>query len=141
MAVSIACLSGKGGVGKTTTTINLAAALAEEGQRVLAVDCGQQSNLTMGLGCDRNDVPCTMGDVLTNRAASPVDAIIATRWQDLWIIPSNPALHGVEAELHNVDHREVLLRNAMSSSRLQHAFEFIMYDTPPSLGFLTTSVL
>ena len=98
MGIGIACVSGKGGVGKTTTAINLAAALAERGRRVLTVDCDPQSNLTSGLGLNPYELGSSLGDVLIGRATAG-QAIVATEWANLHVLPATPDLTATEAEL------------------------------------------
>jgi chromosome partitioning protein len=140
VGIGIACVSGKGGVGKTTTAINLAAALAERGHRVLAVDCDPQSNLTSGLGSNPYALTASLGDVLSGRVAAG-HAIIPTRWDNLDLLPATPDLTAVEAELASGLHRETLLREALSSAGTLEAYDFIFYDTPPSFGFHTLNAL
>ena len=92
MVVSIACVAGKGGVGKTTTCASLAGAFAERGRRVLAVDMDPQSNLTSGLGFNPYTLQHTVADVLME-PAHPVDEVVAsTRWQNLRLLPASPDL-------------------------------------------------
>lgn len=141
MAISIACISGKGGVGKTTTVINLAAALAEQGSRVLVVDCDPQSNLTSGLGFNPYTLPATLRDVLAGRIQLNGEVILPTRWDNLSLVPANPDLSAVEAELPTQLNREVLLRDALSRNGTQAAYDFILYDTPPNFGFHTINAL
>lgn len=141
MATSIACISGKGGVGKTTTVINLAAALAESGKRVLVVDCDPQSNLTSGLGFNPYTLPVTLRDVLAGRATLNGDVVLPTRWENLSLVPANPDLSAVEAELPTQLNREVLLRDAVSRNGTSHEYDFILYDTPPNFGFHTINAL
>ncbi len=141
MATSIACISGKGGVGKTTTVINLAAALAESGKRVLVVDCDPQSNLTSGLGFNPYTLPVTLRDVLAGRAPLNGDVILPTRWDNLALLPANPDLSAVEAELPTQLNREILLREAVSRNGTSHEYDFILYDTPPNFGFHTINAL
>jgi len=141
VATSIACISGKGGVGKTTTVINLAAALAEQGSRVLVVDCDPQSNLTSGLGFNPYTLPVTLRDVLAGRATLNGDVVLPTRWDNLSLVPANPDLSAVEAELPTQLNREVLLRNAVSRNGTSTEYDFILYDTPPNFGFHTINAL
>jgi chromosome partitioning protein len=140
MGIGIACVSGKGGVGKTTTAINLAAALAERGRRVLAVDCDPQSNLTSGLGLDPYQLRASLGDVLIGRATAG-QAIVATEWPNLDVLPATPDLTATEAELPSGLHRETLLRDALDRDGTSAAYEFILYDTPPNFGFHTVNAL
>lgn len=141
MAITIACISGKGGVGKTTTTINLGAALADLGKRVLVVDVDPQSNLTSGLGFDPYRVSPTVGDLLVGRIQSAAEAIVATRWQNLSLLPASPDLTAVEGQLPSVLHRELLLRDRLSLNGVPQAYDVILFDTPPNFGFHTINVL
>jgi chromosome partitioning protein len=141
VATSIACISGKGGVGKTTTVINLAAALAEQGSRVLVVDCDPQSNLTSGLGFNPYTLPVTLRDVLAGRATVNGEVVLPTRWENLSLLPANPDLSAVEGELPTQLNREVLLRDALSRNGTSHDYDFILYDTPPNFGFHTINAL
>ena len=135
MAKTIAIVNQKGGVGKTTTCVNLAAALSALGARVLVCDFDPQGNATSGFGVDKTCSP-NIYDVLIgeNDAAK---AIVSTRWAD--VLPSNKALAGATVELIGLDRREYRLRDALSS--IKAAYDYIFIDCPPSLELLTLNAL
>lgn len=124
----------KGGVGKTTTTVNLGAALAHLGQKVLVIDSDSQGNATSGLGIERGDVNVNLYDVLVN-GADIKDAIIETSMENLYVVPSNISLAGAELELIQIPKREYRLKEAVAPIRDE--FDFILVDCPPSLGQLS----
>jgi chromosome partitioning protein len=138
----VAVANQKGGVGKTTTAINLAASLALRGQRMLVVDCDPQGNLTSGVGQKGVVAPGgTMYDALT--AADPVSDpspfIVTTTIERLDLIPADRNLTGAEIEMVALPHREERLRTLLQSARDRYDFVFI--DCPPSLGLLTLNAL
>jgi chromosome partitioning protein len=139
MAVSIACISGKGGVGKTTTCASLAGVFAERGRRVLAVDMDPQSNLTSGLGFNPYSMTHTVAEAIIEPDQPVDELLVRTRWDNLHLIPANPDLSAVEAALPSSLDRELRLRKAMH--RDLRDYDIIFYDTPPSFGFHTVSVL
>ena len=128
----------KGGVGKTTTTINIAAFLAEKGKRVLILDIDPQANSGYGLGVNVEEMESTVYEVLIGEI-SVKDAVYKTNIENLFIVPSNIHLSGAQVDLLDADNKEYILRNALKP--LKSEFDFIFIDCPPSLGILTLNAL
>ena len=138
MARVIAIANQKGGVGKTTTAVNLSACLAVKGQRVLTIDIDPQGNTTSGLGIDKADVKSSIYDVIINDFPLQETAL-PTKIPTLFLSPSNIHLAGAEVELVSVISREMRLKSAIAEVRGQ--YDFILIDCPPSLGLLTVNSL
>lgn len=134
----IAIANQKGGVGKTTTSINTGACLAERGKKVLLIDADPQGNATTGLGIDKRSAEKSLYDVLIN-GIMPEEAIVETNTKGLSLIPSNIDLAGAEIELVSVMARETVLRRALTS--INKRFDYIIIDAPPSLGLVTLNAL
>jgi chromosome partitioning protein len=134
----IAIANQKGGVGKTTTTVNLGAALSELSYRVLVIDLDPQGNATSGLGIDTRNVESSMYDVVM-RDAPIEDCIEPTNVQNLFLTPATIDLAGVEIELVSAFSRELKLKKAIDS--VVDDFDFVLIDCPPSLGLLTVNGL
>ena len=136
MAKRIVIANQKGGVGKTTTSVNLAAALHEGGKRVLLCDFDPQANATSGFGVDKNTVSPNIYDVLID-GADVKKAVVSTKWGD--VLPSNKALAGAGVEMIGMDRREYLLKDALMV--LDENYDYIIIDCPPSLELLTLNGL
>jgi chromosome partitioning protein len=131
----IAVLNQKGGVGKTTTAINLAAYLAKSGRSVLVADLDPQANSTSGLGVDKQKLSSTLYDVLFSRAEANAGTIKINT--NLHLLPANAQLAGAEVELVGITNRELQLRNVLAGLD----YDYVLIDCPPSLGLLTINAL
>ena len=138
MAKIMAVVTQKGGVGKTTSAVNLASALGELGKKCLLVDIDPQGNATSGVGVDKRTVKKSTYDLLMGETDGTT-AVVKTPFQNLWIIPASLALAGAEIEMVDVPHREKRLKAALAPCREQ--FDFILIDCPPALGLLTLNAL
>ncbi len=138
MGRTVAIFNQKGGVGKTTTNVNLSACLAHLGKKVLIVDNDPQGNATSGLGIDKNSTVYNLYDALTGEI-DPFEVIMKTEFNGLDIIPSNIQLAGAEIELISMENRE--FRLARIINKLIYHYDYILIDCPPSLGILTLNSL
>lgn len=138
MGKIIAIVNQKGGVGKTTTAINLSAALGEEGRRVLLVDADPQANSTSGLGVDKRSIHCSLYTVLSGEARAE-EAVMPLRFPGLSLLPSDAELAGTEVELVGAQRRENRLKAVLAP--LREAYDYILIDCPPSLGLLSLNAL
>ena len=134
----IAIANQKGGVGKTTTAINLSACLAEAGQRVLTIDSDPQGNTTSGLGIDKNSIENTIYELILGEAEIE-DAIIETEFERLSIIASNVNLAAAEIELIGIQEKEYILKKAVE--KVRENYDFVIIDCPPSLNMLTINAM
>lgn len=138
MSKIISLANQKGGVGKTTSSINLAASLAHEGKRVLLIDADPQANASSGLGVEVRELDNTIYECLIN-GIDPHLAVIKTAKKNLSIIPSHIDLVGAEIEMLNMENRETIMRRVLS--QLSSEYDYILIDCSPSLGLLTVNSL
>ena len=139
MGKAIAIFNQKGGVGKTTTNINLGACLALKGKKVLMIDIDPQGNTTSGIGIRKRVLTETLYDVLIDDNTNIKKVILPTRTENLFILPASVDLAGAEVELASLEGREGRLKKAVDSVR--DDFDYILIDCPPSLGILTLNSL
>ena len=138
MSRIIAIANQKGGVGKTTTAINLSSCLAEAGKKVLTIDMDPQGNMTSGLGVDKNDLENTVYELILDEC-SIKESMTGTAVEGMKIIPANVNLAGAEIELLGINEKEYILKNAVDYIR--DDYDFILIDCPPSLNMLTINAM
>lgn len=138
MAAILAFANQKGGVGKTTSAVNIAAALGKLGKKVLLVDMDPQGNTTSGVGTDKKQITKTIYEVLIG-TAKPEEAILETKFKNLSLIPATMSLVGAEVDLLDEDKREYHARTALEP--LKESYDYIIIDCPPALSMLTINAL
>ena len=144
MGKIISLVNQKGGVGKTTTSINLSASLAYLGKRVLLIDLDPQGNATTGVGINKGDISKSVHDVMTEKC-NVIEAIIKTKYKNLYLLPATINLAGIDIELmekSKMDQnfsKNVQLKKALDP--IKDSFDYIIIDCPPSLGLITTNAL
>ncbi len=138
MTKIIAITNQKGGVGKTTTSVNLAACLAYLGKKTLLIDCDPQCNSTSGLGIQSGDYKISVYECLAD-ADKTRDAVLETKYTNLYLLPSSPDMSAAEIELAYEDKREFFLKTAID--KIKDSFDFIILDSPPALGMITINIL
>ena len=138
MARTIAVANQKGGVGKTTTTINLSAALAEQGKKVLLVDLDPQGNATSGVGVDKRDLENTVYELFVGRTTLD-ECLLETDFLNLSVLPANINLSGAEIDLIDMENREYHLKDILQ--QIKDDYDFIFIDCPPSLNMLTVNAM
>ncbi len=134
----IAIANQKGGVGKTTTAINLSACLVEEGKKVLTIDMDPQGNTTSGLGVEKDELKYTVYELMLDECTIR-ESMVQTEIENLFLLPSNVNLSGAEIELLGIDEKEYVLKNAVDY--IKEDFDFIIIDCPPSLSMLTVNAM
>lgn len=134
----VAFVNQKGGVGKTTSTVNIAAALALQGQRVIVVDIDPQGNATSSMGVEKDHLDLTVYDAIMEQANTD-DAVIHAVRHNIDLLPATPTLAGAEVELVDQSRREHRLADALS--HLRNSYDVVLIDSPPSLGLLTVNAL
>ena len=138
MAKIVSFSNQKGGVGKTTSCVNIAAQIANKGKKVLLIDMDPQGNATSGLGLQKSKIKKTIYDVIIGNSDAK-EVMIKTSFKNLWVIPSNIELAGAELEIHELDESENFTKIALDS--VKDEFDYIFIDCPPSLGMLTVKAL
>ena len=138
MSKTVALVNQKGGVGKTTTAVNLAASLGSLGYRVLLADVDPQGNSTSGLGINKRELTASTYDALLGTAPAQ-EVILQTPYKNVFLMPSNMELAGAELELADVEKREARLKTALAA--VKGDFDYIFLDCPPSLGLITINAL
>ena len=144
MGKIISLVNQKGGVGKTTTSINLSASLAVLGKKVLLIDLDPQGNATTGIGISKGDIDRSIYDVLTNRCLAK-DAIVKTKYRNLSVIPATINLAGIDIELLEKSREEPAFSKGnqlkIQIDQIKDDYDYIIMDCPPSLGLITTNAL
>ncbi len=138
MSKVIAVSNQKGGVGKTTTAVNLSACLAYKGKKVLVVDCDPQGNATSGFGTDKDEIKSSIYDCLAD-SEKTYEAVMRTKYGNLSLIPSSPELSAAEIELASEERREYILKEALD--KVKDDYDFVIIDSPPALGMLSINIM
>ena len=138
MGKVIAIINQKGGVGKTTTAVNLSACLAYKGKNVLLIDSDAQGNATSGLGINRNDIELSVYDCLVDDSVTQ-KAILRTKYKNLSVLPAAQELSAAEIELGYEEKREFFVKKAIS--HIKDSYDYIIIDSPPALGLLTINIM